>query len=346
MDRAVAEHALTVLWEHMHSLRPLLEADGVQEVMLNTPSEVWAERNGTMQLVPDVEFGADQVDAVIRILANLNGKPDADVLDCRLPGLRIAAARHPVAMRGHSMCIRRHMARKLTLSDYVESGAFDRATGHVEVDAVRIPSSISERMAEGGDALASFLVWAVRAGRNIVVSGSTSSGKTTLVGALLDCVPTGDRLITIEDTGELSELHFALPNRVHFEAVGVSIRDLVRLSLRYRPSRVIVGEIRGAEGFDLMRAYNTGHRGGIVTLHADSATSALQGLETMVRMAPEGKELPLDALRRQIADTFDYVIHAANTPGLSAARAPIEVISVDGVSEGGLYQTSRLYSRF
>lgn len=350
MDRKTAEHAMKVLWQHLALVRPHLEDEdaAVNEIMINSPRDIWAESLGVTKQLP-IELEPDQLDAVIRILSNLNNKPDAYILDCRLPGLRIAAARHPIAMRGHSMCIRKHTARKLSIDDYVSSGAFDP----VPIDRVpggsTIPPEIAEHLHEGGPALAEFLKWGVRARKTFLVSGATSSGKTTLIGAMLDLVQKEDRIVVIEDTGELSELEFDLPNRVHFESnesVGVSIRDLVRLSLRYRPTRIIVGEIRGAEGYDMLNAYGTGHRGGACSLHADNATQALISLENKIRMAPEARELPLASLRAQIAETFDYVIHAANVIGVYPSRAPIEIVELTGVDDSGFYVTNPLYSRF
>jgi Flp pilus assembly CpaF family ATPase len=296
----------------------------------------------------DLGLQSDQVDAVIKILANLNNKPDSLILDCRLPALRIAAARHPIAVRGHSMCIRKHAARKITIADYVAAGAFTPLAQERVAGAGGLPSAIAVLLEQGGQALADFLAWAVRARKNVLISGSTSSGKTTLVGALLDLVQHEDRLIIIEDTGELSELHFDLPNRVHFEsnnALGVSIRDLVRLALRYRPTRIIVGETRGEEAFDVINAYNTGHTGGLVTLHADSAVQALVALETKIRMSPDAKDMPLASLRQQIVSTFPYVVHAANAVGVTPPRAPVEVVEVTGLV-GDFYSTRLLYSRF
>lgn len=347
MDRQTAEHAARVLWQHLAPLRPYLENPAVQEVMINHPAEVWVEEQGKMRLL-DFGLEADQVDAVIKILANLNNKPDSLILDCRLPGLRIAAARHPVAVRGHSMCIRKHAARKISLAHYVASGAFAPLTGERVIGTSSIPAEIAASLVQGDQALADFLTWAVRTRKSMLISGSTSSGKTTLVGALLDLVQPSDRLVIIEDTGELSELHFDAPNRVHLESnetVGVSIRDLVRLALRYRPTRIIVGETRGAEAFDVLNAYNTGHTGGLVTLHADSAVQALVAFETKVRMSPDAKDMPLASLRAQISETFSYVIHAANAEGVTPARAPVEVVAVTGLVDG-FYATKRLYSRF
>lgn len=336
-----------VLWQHMGAIKPLLDDPNTQEVMINTPADIWTDAGGAMA-PSSLKLAPEQVDAVIAILSNLNNKPDALLLDCRLPGLRIAAARHPIAMRGHAMCIRKHSARKLTVADYLSAGAFTPVTRTRMAGSDTIPEAIAETMANGGDGLVQFFDWAVNARKNLLLSGSTSSGKTTLVGALLDLVPAGDRVITIEDTGELSELHFELPNRVHLESnesIGISIRDLVRLSLRFRPTRIIVGEIRGAEAFDMLNAYNTGHSGGIVTLHADNAIQGLVSLETKIRMAPDAKDLPLASLRAQIAQTFSYVIHAANTPGVVAPRAPVEIIEVTGIKDG-FYATRPLYQRF
>lgn len=354
MDRITARRGIEVLWQHLGVLRPHLDDPTVQEVMINSPNDIWIESLGVMKK-SEVVLKDEQVDAVIRILAGLNQKADKGdtttyILDCRLPGLRIAAARHPVAMRGHSMCIRKHSARKLNIEDYVKSGAFDPVDFDRVPGGSRIPPDIAAHLHEGGAALADFLRWAIQARKTFLLGGATSSGKTTLIGAMLDLVQPEDRVVIIEDTGELSELEFNLPNRVHFEsneAVGVSIRDLVRLSLRYRPTRIIVGEIRGAEGYDMLNAYGTGHPGGACSLHADSGKQTLISLENKIRMSPEARELPLASLRSQIADTFPYIIHAANVIGVYPPRGPTEVIEVLGVDpQTGFYLTRQLYSRF
>lgn len=347
MDRETAVHAAKVLWQHLAPLRPYLDNPAVQEVMINYPEDVWVEERGVMRRL-DLRLDSDQVDAVIKILANLNNKQDSLILDCRLPGLRVAAARYPIAVRGHSMCIRKHAAQKIAIADYLASGAFTPLAQEREAGAGSLPAEIAERLAFGGQALADFFAWAVRARKNVLISGSTSSGKTTLIGALLDLVQQDDRLVIIEDTGELSELHFDAPNRVHFESndsLGVTIRDLVRLSLRYRPTRIIDGEVRGAEAFDVLNAYNTGHTGGLVSLHADSAEQALVAFETKVRMSPDAKDMPLASLRALIAQTFSYVVHAANAVGVTPPRAPVEVVEVAGL-DGDFYATRLLYSRF
>ncbi|AEV26930.1 Flp pilus assembly protein, ATPase CpaF [Azospira oryzae PS] len=349
MDRVTAERAMEVLWEHLDLIRPHLEDDTVQEVMINSPKDIWVESLGVMKPI-DVALEDEQVDAVIRILAGLNKKADAQILEFRLPKLRVAAARHPIAMRGHSMCIRKHSARKLAIEDYVKAGAFDPISFDQVPGGSQIPEEIAANLHNGGQVLADFLKWMVQSRKTPLIGGATSSGKTTLIGALLDLVQPEDRVIIIEDTGELSELEFDLPNRVHFESnesLGVSIRDLVRLALRYRPTRIIIGEIRGAEGYDMLNAYGTGHPGGACSLHADNAPQALISLENKIRMSHEARELPLASLRSQIAQTFPYVVHAANVIGVYPPRAPTEIVEVRGVDpHTGFYITKQLYSRF
>lgn len=353
MDKESSRIAHNALWEHLADLRMFLDDESVQEVMINSPRDIWIEQLGVMKKV-DVELADEQVDASIRILTSLNDKNSlsaepAPIIDCKLSGLRVAAARPPVAVRGASMCIRKHSARKLTIDDYYKSGAFDPLETTRVDGKQRVPDEMKEALRHGGAAMLDFLKWAIRSKKTVLISGSTSSGKTTFIAALLDLIPETDRAIIIEDTSELAELHFDLPNRVHFEAnegKGVSVRDLVKLSLRYRPTRIIAGEVRGHEAFDVMNAYGTGHPGGLLSLHADNATQALVSFETKVRMSQDAKEIPLPVLRQQIASTFHYVIHAANVIGTVPPRAPVEIIEVQDVCANGYYQTESLYSRF
>lgn len=349
MNSLQAETAIKALWHHLDAVRGLFD-EGINELMINSPSDVWVEQHGVMIPKSDIVFEPEQIDGAIRVLANLNHKSQStqreqSILDCRLPGLRIAAARHPVAMRGHSMCIRKHSTHQLTLGDYQKSGAFTRHNRERVQGSSEIPIEIAEKLADGENALVEFFQWVVRTGKTIAVTGSTSSGKTTLLGALLQEVPKELRLITCEDTGELSELQLQLPNLVHLEAVGVSMRELVRLCLRYRPSRIVMGEVRGPEAFDLIRAFGTGHDGGLATWHANSADDAFLALEIMVQMAPEAQNIPISVLRRMIAGTFDFVVHAANVTDVQAPRAPITLLQVLGLKDGW-YEFKSLYSRF
>jgi pilus assembly protein CpaF len=345
MDKLTLAHATGALMQHLSPLRPYMDDPTVQEIKVNCGSDVWIEQQGrpsfkaTSVVITDL-----QVTAAINTLANINSKNKVltPILDCRLPGLRIAAANTPIAIRGSALCIRKHAGSNMVLDDYVNRGIFDVLPASMAKEMQYASEKPSyEEIRRGGRGLAAFLQWMVRAKRNIIVTGSTSSGKTTMTNALLAEIPAHERVISIEDTAELI---INLLDYVSFESnesLGVSIRDLVRLALRFAPKRIIVGEIRGAEAYDLMAALNTGHQGGIVTFHADSAFQGLPRLEGMVRQSDEGRNWPLADLRQQIAGTFHYIIHAAHEYG---TRGPIEIRELLG-AENGIYQTRLVYSK-
>lgn len=329
-----------LLQTHLRQVYHHLHNPEVQEVMINSPTNIWLERNGEYERL-DIEISVAALSSAITILGNLNRKNITQVMDCRLPGLRIAATLPPVAVHGPSMSIRRHSARSFTLDDYLASGALDpqRTIKLALASSGERPND--EDVAAGRDGLARFLAWMVQARVNYMITGSTSSGKTALLNALATLIPATDRVVTIEDT---AELQIQVPNWVSFEAnaaSGIAIRDLVRHTLRYRPNRILVGEIRGAEAFDMVDAYNTGHPGSAVSFHSDSAELGLSRLENMVRMAPEASNWPLADLRRQIAATFRFVVHASNVRG---HRGPTEVIEILGAHDAG-YHTRSLFKK-
>ncbi len=334
---SLKEHAEQVLRFQLAPINQFLEDSAVQEVMVNAPDDIWIERSGSY-LPAGITIPTDALTSAVTTLANINDKSTTSVLDCRLPGLRIAATLPPISVRGPSMSVRRHAARVFSLEDYVEAGAFAprRKVGGSAAGEARPADSTVEA---GDRGLSDFLRWAVHARHNLIVAGSTSSGKTTLLNAIAAEIPRRYRVGTIEDT---AELRIVVPNYFSFEAnaaAGVDMRALVRHTLRYRPDRVIVGEIRGAEAFDMLDAYNTGHPGSAVSFHSDSAEMALSRLENMVRMAPEASNWPLVDLRRQIASTFRFVIHASTVDG---QRGPNEVLEILGIQDG----TYRLRSLF
>lgn len=339
LSKQLLSRAQSVLRQNLGEIFTYLEDPSVQEVMINNPDSIWIERNGVFERLK-LHISSESTDGAIHALANINGKGVTSVLDCRLPGLRIAATLPPITPEGPSMCIRRHSSRVFTLEDYESSGAFD--------PWVRVPQNQNNdrptdaEVASGGKALSRFLKWMANSQKNFMVSGSTSSGKTALLNALAAHIPTHQRVITIEDPPELQLPH--LPNRVTFEVShlqGIGIRELVRHTLRYRPNRILVGEIRGAEAFDMLDAYNTGHPGSAVSFHSDTAALALSRLENMIRMAPEASNWPLHDLRRQIASTFSFVVHASNLHG---KRGPTEVIEILGHDQTG-YVTKTLFSK-
>lgn len=318
MDKLTREHAIKVLSDLMSPIAPFLNNEGVQEVMVNGPDDVWVEERGVLSRL-EIKLSDIEIRSAIEILARLVGKEAKEtnrdaIIDARLEGLRIAAALSPVATKGASICIRKHAQNLRTLQDYVDDGSFS---------------------AEVRD----LLTQAVLNRKNILISGGTSSGKTTFMNAILAIIPDQERVVTIEDT---KELQVKVPNHVSFESneqAGITIRDLVRLSLRYRPDRIIVGEVRGAEAFDLMQAMNTGHDGGFATIHANSASAALSRLESLVLTTP-GVDWPLEAIRVQIATTFHYVIQLVRINGRRQLKEVLEINGFD--NERRTYVTKSL----
>lgn len=343
--RTKSDAAIRLFFSQMGPIRAYIEDPSVQEIMINRPGSVWVESNGVMQPV-DVSIDDVSVRGAIKSLASANGRDVFPVIDARAAGFRVAAALSPVAIKGNAICIRKHSRSLRRLNDYIEDGAFvpnGGAGGHAGGGLAMPPL---DAVARGGEALADFFRWCVRSRRNIVIAGGTGSGKTTFMNALISEIPDDERLLTIEDTAELIVNH---PNSVSLETAEivsmerqelVDIRRLVRLALRFRPDRIIVGEIRGGEAYDLLDAMNTGHQGGFCSLHADSAKFSLYRLESMVRMHRDAANLPLQALRAQIANTFNVVVFCARRGGV---RRPVEVAVVNGVCDGD-YDLRTIYS--
>lgn len=344
-----ASLAMQMFMDAMRPLLPYLNDPDTQEVMINAPGDVWVERRGEMVRVAEgVQVREDDVMTAAKALATANDRDLVRVLDCRMPGFRIAAAMPPIAIHGPTICIRKHGRVVLGLDDYLAAGAFSATTNtgpgrHEagrEVSHSDEPMPSAEAISAGGEGVRDFLRWMVRSYKNFLVAGGTSSGKTTFMNALLSAVPDRDRVLTIEDTAELK---IKAPNRVMLEAnplMGVSIRDLVKLSLRYRPDRIVVGEVRGGESYDLLDALNTGHSGGGASIHANSAAKALERLENLVRMSPDAANIPLAALRQQIANAINYVIFCSRRGG---PRGPRSILRIDGLTPEGAYRTTTIF---
>lgn len=330
-------HTQRVFEDSVRVLAPYMNDPAVQEIMVNKPGEVWVERGGTIERI-DVQIAERDIDSAIKSLARLNDKDVAPVLDCRMPGFRVAAARSPVAINGSAICIRKHARVKRTLDTYLEAGGFDpldMGASHSKDEAV--PNF--GPAAQGGQALRDVLGWMVRSRKNLLIAGSTGSGKTTFLNALMDEIPHDERVLTIEDT---AELQVSVPNYVGLEAApgdGIDIRALVKLALRFRPDRIFVGEVRGPETYDLLDAMNTGHSGGACSIHADTPEQALSRVENLVRMNPDTANLPHQALVKQIAGTFDFVVFCSRR---GARRGPEQVVAVNGANEHG-YSTSTIF---
>lgn len=297
-------------------LEDLLEDDSVTEIMVNRHDEIYVERAGKLLRYPLTFTGPRAVLGVIeRIVAPIGRRIDesSPMVDARLKdGSRVNAIIPPLALRGPCLTIRKFAKRKLTASDLVAYGSLNPA-------------------------MAEFLQVCVESRKSIIVSGGTGSGKTTLLNILSNFIPPGERIITVEDAAEL-QLHHehlisleARPSNMEGKGT-VSIRDLVRNTLRMRPDRIVVGECRGSEALDMLQAMNTGHEGSLTTLHANSVRDALARLETMVLMA--GMELPLTAIREQIASAVDIVIQQSRFA--CGSRIITSISEITGMESGKL----------
>lgn len=295
-------------------LEPLLADTSITEIMVNRFDEIYIESAGRLQR-HDAMFSSEQavLEIIDRIVAPLGRRVDesSPMVDARLKdGSRVNAVIAPVALRGASLTIRKFPVRRPGMADLLNVGALDSC-------------------------MASFLAACVSRRKNILVSGGTGSGKTTLLNILSNCIPPGERVVTIEDAAELQLTH---AHRVSLEARPpnlegrgrIEIRDLVRNALRMRPDRIVVGECRGAEAFDMLAAMNTGHEGSLTTLHANSPRDALSRLETMILMA--GMDLPLAAVREHIAASINFVVQQARLP--SGQRLITSIVEVSGTESG------------
>ena len=294
-------------------IQPLLEDEDISEVMVNGPKKVFIEKKGKLMKSPVTFDDDDHVLRVIdRIILPLGRRVDADTptVDARLPdGSRVNAVVRPVSIDGPSITIRKFKKDKLSIQQLIDFG------------------SLNSQMAE-------FIRACVLAHLHIVISRGTGSGKTTLLNVLSSFIPEEERIITIEDAAELQlqqEHVLRMETKVaNTDGRGaVTIRDLVRNSLRMRPDRIVVGECRGGEALDMLQAMNTGHDGSLTTLHANSPRDAISRMETMVLMA--GMDLPLKVVRQQISSAVDLIIQQTRLKdGSRKVTAITEVVGMEG----------------
>jgi pilus assembly protein CpaF len=280
-------------------LRPIeefiLDPD-ISEIMVNGPERVFIERHGYVEPVPGVTLSQKSLEVAVKNIARRLGddiSEEKPILDSRLPdGSRVAAVMPPCSLHGVALTIRKFSARRFGIDDLIAIGTL---TTEVARD----------------------LQQAVLNRQNILISGGTGTGKSTLLNAIAGCIPQHDRVLVIEDTAEI-QIH--CPNLVRFEArreqngvPAVTIRDLLRASLRHRPDRILLGEIRGAEAFDLLQLLNTGHSGTISTVHANSTLQAIGRFTSCV--LESGIELPYRAIKNNIADSLNLLVHIERRPG-------------------------------
>ena len=294
----------------------LMNDPDIREIVVNNDTEVWVERTSGLTRVDDINRG--EASALLeRLLAPLGRRIDlaSPFVDARLKdGSRLCAAIPPVSPHGLNLAIRRFNGEAFGLSSYTDARTADL-----------IASAVERRM-------------------NIVVSGGTSTGKTTLLGAIGALVASNERIIVLEDTNELRIRH---PHTVYLETRpasaegvgGIELCDLVRHSLRLRPDRIIVGEVRGPEAFDMLQAMNTGHAGSLSTCHANSAVDALHRIESMILRSTAN--WPLHAVRSYIASAIDVVIHLERKP--DGSRRISEVARIDDtLASDGTYVANSL----
>ncbi len=302
-------------------LKPFLTDPDVSEIMVNRWDRIFIEKAGQLY---ELEKGFENAEALLRFAmaaAVMTGRElnrRTPCLDSRLPdGSRMSIIIPPVALDGPIITIRKHKKQALTHKDLTQANTAD-------------------------DKMIVFLYQLVRCRQNLIVSGGTSSGKTTLLNVLSSFIPATERIITIEDTAELA---LNVKNLVRMESKpalghdpGVSMHDLVASSLRMRPDRIVIGECRGAEAWDMLLAMNTGHEGSMTTLHSNSAYDALRRMEAMILRA--GLETPLNMIKGDIASTINFIVHMDRQS--DGKRRVTEIIEVIG-REGDVYTTREIF---
>ncbi|WP_391571584.1 CpaF family protein [Cohnella sp.] len=321
-ERKAAVMRLFHSFRGMDALQPLLEDQEITEIMINSYKEIFIEKRGELRAV-DLGFESNErlEDLIQSIVGRVNRivNEASPIVDARLPdGSRVHVVLPPIALKGPTVTIRRFPHRPLGIQDLIAKEALTQEA-------------------------ADFLREIVLAKYNLFISGGTGSGKTTFLNALSQWIPPDERVITIEDAAELQILGIA--NLVSLETRNANsegkgqlgIRELIRASLRMRPNRIIVGEVRGAEALDMLQAMNTGHEGSLSTGHSNGAKDMISRLETMVL---SGADLPVPVVRQQIASALDIVVHLSRFR--DSSRRVAEICEVTGIERGEV-QLSTLF---
>jgi pilus assembly protein CpaF len=292
----------------------LILDDAVSEVMVNGADQVFVEKAGFVEQVRGVSLGERSLLVAVKNIARRLGDDISEakpILDSRLPdGSRVAAVIPPCSLSGVTLTIRKFNVRHFEIADLIASGTLTRALAN------RFEDYILQR-------------------RNFLICGGTGTGKTTLLNALGRFIPPDERILLIED---IAEIQLTQSNLVRFESrrehngvPAVSIRDLLRASLRHRPDRILLGEVRGSEAFDLLQLLNTGHAGTLSTIHASSAKQGLARFTSCILQS--GIELPYRSIKMNVADSLNVVVHIERRPGLRFISEVLEINSYDPDSD-------------
>jgi pilus assembly protein CpaF len=303
-------HGFETILPFLKPIEHLILDESVSEVMVNGSDRVFIERDGFLEQVPGISLEERSLKVAVKHIARRLGDDVSEskpILDSRLPdGSRVAAVIPPCSLSGVTLTIRKFNSRHFEIEDLIRSGTLNRALAN------RLEDYLLQR-------------------RNLLISGGTGSGKTSLLTALGKFIPADERILLIEDTAEIQLAH---ENLVRFEArreqngtPAVSIRDLLKAALRHRPDRILLGEIRSGEAFDLLQLLNTGHSGTISTIHASSAKQGLSRFASCVLQS--GVELPYRAIKTNIADSLNVVVQIERRPGRRFISEVLEINSYD-----------------
>lgn len=306
-------------------LRPIqhliLDPD-ISEIMVNGPERIFIEKAGHLQAVPGVKLTPESLIVAVKNIARRLGDDISEakpILDSRLPdGSRVAAVIPPCSIHGVALTIRKFSSHRFKMKDLIEVGTLTTEL------AALLENYVAQR-------------------KNILICGGTSSGKTTLTNVLTEFIPDHERIVLIEDT---AEIQIQKENVLRFEArreqtglPPVTIRDLLKATLRHRPDRIILGEIRGGEAFDLLQLLNTGHSGTLSTVHANSATQGISRFTTCVLQS--GVEMPYRAIKANIADSLNIIVRIERRPGTRYVSELLEIRGYD--AEADRYDLGTLY---
>jgi pilus assembly protein CpaF len=283
--------------------------ESISEIMGNPDASWWYERNGIVHREESVSFDAGRLRTGLEVIANQLGKKldeDNPILHAQLPdGSRLAAVIPPVVRPAPALTIRKFPRRHYTVDDLIARGTLSRP-------------------------LAQFLAEQIRSGRTLLISGGTATGKTTVLRALATAIPEEQRIVVIEDT---SELHLQKPNLLSVECqtdtfkASVTFDDLLKSALRWRPDRIILGEVRGIEARTLLDSLNTGHTGSLATIHANSAAKALRRFANLVLRSHA--QATFEDIEAEIGEAVDYVVHVEREPGRRVVREVLQIVDYD-----------------